>query len=83
MVTDNVSRKYILTQGPLAGTSLHFWSLVWEQQSKAVIMLNSTLECHQYWPSNKGEVLRFEEVGLLVENINVTPGQHFNISKLR
>jgi len=88
VVADSVSRSYILTQGPLAATTPHFWSLAWEQQSKAVIMLNrvmekGTLKCHQYWPTNKGEVITCQEVGLLVENIEMTPGQHYNISTLR
>ena len=41
-----------IEQGPLAATTSHFWCLTWEQQSKAVIMLNrvmekGTLKCHQ------------------------------------
>jgi len=88
VVADKVSRSYILTQGPLAGTTPHFWSLVWEQQSKAVIMLNrvmekGTLKCDQYWPVSQGDTVTFEEVGLVVENIEMTPGQHYNISTLR
>lgn len=88
VAADTVSRKYILTQGPLAGTTPHFWSLVWEQKTKAVIMLNrvmekGTLKCHQYWPTTKGEVVTCEEVGLLVENIEMSPGEHYNISTLR
>jgi len=88
VVVEKLERKYILAQGPLAGTTPHFWSLVWEQQSKAVIMLNrvmekGTLKCHQYWPTTKGETMMFEEVGLSVENIEMSPGQHYNISTLR
>eukprot|EP00092_Neocalanus_flemingeri_P059954 GFUD01071809.1.p1 GENE.GFUD01071809.1~~GFUD01071809.1.p1 ORF type:complete len:484 (-),score=133.90 GFUD01071809.1:1223-2674(-) len=88
VAAETVSRSYILTQGPLAATTPHFWSLVWEQHSKAVIMLNrvmekGTLKCHQYWPTSKGEVVTCEEVGLLVENTEMTPGQHYNISTLR
>ncbi|KAK3752022.1 hypothetical protein QZH41_009342 [Actinostola sp. cb2023] len=50
-----VERKYILAQGPLRHTSHHFWQMVWEQKSKAVIMLNRVIEknqikCYQYWP---------------------------------
>jgi len=85
---NQVDRKYILTQGPLAGTTPHFWSLVWEQKTRAVIMLNrvmekGTLKCHQYWPTSKGEVVTCDEVGLIVSNIEMTPGQHYNISTLR
>jgi len=88
VVAETVSRSYILTQGPLAATTPHFWSLVWEQHSKAVIMLNrvmekGTLKCHQYWPTSKGELVNCPEVGLVVENTEMTPGQHYNISTLR
>ena len=52
-----VDRSYILTQGPLAATTPHFWSMVWEQGCRAIIMLNrviekSTPKCHQYWPAD-------------------------------
>lgn len=86
-----LSRKYILTQGPLQGTVGHFWWMVWEQQSKAVIMLNrviekGTVKCHQYWPERVGETLECrwcQEVGLKVENVSSEPGQHYNITTLR
>lgn len=40
-------RKYILTQGPLTRTVCHFWQMVWEQDSRAIIMLNNFVENHQ------------------------------------
>lgn len=85
---ETLARSYILTQGPLPGTTQHFWSMVWEQNCKAVIMLNRVIEkgtnkCHQYWPREKDDAMSFEEVGLAVENISLTPGQHYNISTLR
>ena len=51
-------------------------------------MLNRVIEkgtpkCHQYWPREKDDRMSFEEVGLAVENISLTPGQHYNISTLR
>jgi len=84
-----VGRSYILTQGPLAATTPHFWSMVWEQGCRAIIMLNrviekSTPKCHQYWPADTDtEAMKFEEAGLEVENVGLTPGQHYNISTLR
>ena len=88
VTVDTVDRSYILTQGPLAGTTPHFWSMVWEQNCKAIIMLNRVIEksapkCHQYWPENKDGVMSFADVGLAVENISLTRGQHYNISTLR
>ncbi|GFT00952.1 tyrosine-protein phosphatase non-receptor type 1 [Nephila pilipes] len=51
----SANRSYILTQGPLPVTTGHFWLMVWEQKSKAILMLNrviekNTVKCHQYWP---------------------------------
>ena len=85
---ESLGRSYLLTQGPLCSTSPHFWSMVWEQGCRAIIMLNRVIEkntpkCHQYWPADKDDVMSFDEVGLTVENISLTPGQHYNISTLR
>ncbi|GFY61813.1 tyrosine-protein phosphatase non-receptor type 1 [Trichonephila inaurata madagascariensis] len=51
----SANRSYILTQGPLPVTTGHFWLMVWEQKSKAILMLNriiekKTVKCHLYWP---------------------------------
>lgn len=34
----------LLVQGPLRNTCGHFWLMIWEQCSKAVIMLNRVIE---------------------------------------
>lgn len=71
---ERANRKYILTQGPLQNTVGHFWLMVWEQNSKAILMLNKIVEkkqikCHQYWPSRIGpdHRLQLNDVGLSVE----------------
>lgn len=69
-------RSYILTQGPLPVTTGHFWLMVWEQKSKAILMLNRVIEknavkCHQYWPIGNrygGE----DELILLDVNLKIT-----------
>ncbi|ESO89817.1 hypothetical protein LOTGIDRAFT_218669 [Lottia gigantea] len=69
------NRRYILAQGPLEHTAGNFWQAVWEQESKAVIMLNrviekGTLKCHQYWPlgvdQHHEDEMLFEDVELKV-----------------
>ena len=42
-----VNRNYILTQGPLSSTVSHFWAMVWEQNSKVIVMLNNIIEKNQ------------------------------------
>lgn len=70
---DAAKRAYILTQGPLPGTSGHFWLMIWEQKSRAILMLNRIVEkghikCHQYYPtgSDGDDEMVFEEVALKV-----------------
>ena len=50
-----IVNRYIAAQGPLPNTCADFWQMVWEQQSRLVIMLTTKVErgrvkCHQYWP---------------------------------
>jgi len=83
-----VNRKYILTQGPLPNTVEHFWTMVWEQNSKAVIMLNrviekGTLKCHPYWPQDTGDTIECPESGLVVLNESCVPGTHYNLTTLK
>lgn len=64
------NRKYILAQGPLSHTSGHFWQMVWEQKSAAVIMLNRIIEkgaikCSQYFPLDENP-LHFADAGFSV-----------------
>jgi len=44
---ERAHRRYILTQGPLPHTTCHFWLMVWEQNCKAVLMLNRIVEKNQ------------------------------------
>ncbi|XP_062057310.1 tyrosine-protein phosphatase non-receptor type 2 isoform X3 [Lepus europaeus] len=41
---EEAQRSYVLTQGPLPNTCCHFWLMVWQQKTKAVVMLNRTVE---------------------------------------
>ncbi|XP_035208799.1 tyrosine-protein phosphatase non-receptor type 1-like isoform X2 [Stegodyphus dumicola] len=72
----SADRSYILTQGPLPVTTGHFWLMVWEQKSKAILMLNRVIEknavkCHQYWPvgsKNGGD----DELSLMDVQLKIT-----------
>ncbi|CAH1647418.1 unnamed protein product [Spodoptera littoralis] len=68
---ERANRRYILTQGPLAFTVGHFWLMIWEQNTKAILMLNKVIEkneikCHWYWPQGIGEThkMTFNDVQL-------------------
>jgi len=85
-------RSYILTQGPLPHTTSHFWLMVWEQKTKAVLMLNRVIEknavkCHQYWPMGRqlgGEdLLVLPDVGLKVEFVCETEYSFYTVRQLK
>lgn len=83
-------RKYILTQGPLPQTSGHFWLMAWEQQCKAILMLNKVIEknqikCHQYWPleGSSCEAMMFPDVGIKVEFITKVDRKDYTVRTLR
>ncbi|XP_064608455.1 tyrosine-protein phosphatase non-receptor type 9-like isoform X2 [Liolophura sinensis] len=49
---------YISTQGPLPKTSGDFWRMVWDQQTRVVVMTTKAVErgrmkCGQYWPNEE------------------------------
>jgi len=51
----NSPREFIVTQGPLHSTRDDFWRMVWEQNSRALVMLTRCIEkgrekCDHYWP---------------------------------
>ncbi|XP_040589992.1 receptor-type tyrosine-protein phosphatase H [Mesocricetus auratus] len=48
-------KEFIATQGPLPHTVGDFWRMVWEQQSRTLVMLTNCMEsgrvkCEHYWP---------------------------------
>lgn len=79
---EKANRQYILCQGPLELTVGHFWLMIWEQQSKAILMLNKIIEkkqikCHPYWPKD-GQKLALHDVGLTVEFLTAENYKNFS-----
>lgn len=53
-----LDRAWIVTQGPMDNTIEDFWKLIWQQDTRLIVMLTKTFEvvrlmCSQYWPANK------------------------------
>ncbi|KAK9256467.1 protein-tyrosine phosphatase-like protein [Lipomyces tetrasporus] len=56
------TKRYIATQGPLPETFADFWSVVWDQNVRVIVMLTPTNEggqvkCHSYWQDKRYGVL--------------------------
>ncbi|KAK9433667.1 protein-tyrosine phosphatase-like protein [Lipomyces doorenjongii] len=52
------TKQYIATQGPLPETFTDFWSVVWDQNVRVIVMLTPTKEggqvkCHSYWQDTR------------------------------
>lgn len=48
------NKRYIASQGPLPATFEDFWSVVWDQDVRVIVMLTAEseggqLKCHSYW----------------------------------
>ncbi|WVQ73920.1 hypothetical protein IAR50_003501 [Cryptococcus sp. DSM 104548] len=61
------SRRYIATQGPLDATYRDFWTLVWEQNVRVIVMITKQFEgglikCGNYWDQRQYGPLKLEKV---------------------
>ncbi|KFW63346.1 Tyrosine-protein phosphatase non-receptor type 2, partial [Pygoscelis adeliae] len=88
VVIEEALRYYILTQGPLPNTCCHFWLMVWQQQTKAVVMLNRIVEkesvkCAQYWPTKEEEVMTFSETGFRVRLVSEDVKSYYTVHLLQ
>jgi len=59
-VLDDSKKKYIAAQAPLPQTFSDFWSMVWDQNIKSIIMLTNLHEggkvkAHAYWPNHSSK----------------------------
>ncbi|XP_031221804.1 tyrosine-protein phosphatase non-receptor type 2 isoform X1 [Mastomys coucha] len=84
---EEAQRSYILTQGPLPNTCCHFWLMVWQQETKAVVMLNRTVEkesvkCAQYWPTDDREMV-FKETGFSVKLLSEDVKSYYTVHLLQ
>jgi len=64
------SRKYIAAQGPGEETTPAFWAMIWQYDTRVVVMLTNLVEgggftcikCNMYWPESVGDTKRFGDI---------------------
>ncbi|KAF9112926.1 hypothetical protein BGX27_002553 [Mortierella sp. AM989] len=66
-------KSYIVTQGPLPSTFQDFWKVVWEQESRVIIMLTREFEmgrvkCHRYWPTSDSPTMILGSLKVTLSN---------------
>ncbi|KAK4521749.1 uncharacterized protein ATC70_004284 [Mucor velutinosus] len=66
-------RRYISTQGPLPATFNDFWQVVWEQNSRVLVMLTkeeemNKIKCHRYWPSQINSPTQYGDLSITLVN---------------
>ncbi|XP_028835711.1 tyrosine-protein phosphatase non-receptor type 2-like [Denticeps clupeoides] len=88
VMMDEAQRSYILTQGPLRNTCGHFWQMMWEQRTKAVIMLNRVIEkgtekCAQYWPTKEEKEMFFKDTEFSVTLMSEDVKSYYTIRVLQ
>ncbi|NWJ04321.1 PTPRK phosphatase, partial [Crypturellus undulatus] len=49
---------FIAAQGPLPGSVVDFWQMIWQEKTSVIVMLTDLVEqnktkCEQYWPEEK------------------------------
>ncbi|KAK7756461.1 phosphotyrosine-specific ptp2-like protein [Diatrype stigma] len=59
------NKRYIASQGPLPATFEDFWSVIWDQDVRVIVMLTAEseggqLKCHPYWQSKEFGPIRLK-----------------------
>lgn len=61
------NKRYIASQGPLPATFEDFWSVIWDQDVRVIVMLTAEseggqLKCHSYWASQEYGPMRLKSL---------------------
>ncbi|KAH6608170.1 tyrosine phosphatase [Trichoderma cornu-damae] len=61
------NKRYIASQGPLPDTFEDFWSVIWEQDVRVIVMLTAEseggqLKCHTYWNDREYGAIKLKQL---------------------
>ncbi|RKO87682.1 protein-tyrosine phosphatase-like protein [Blyttiomyces helicus] len=76
-ITASASQDYIATQAPLPSTTLDFYRMLWDQNSRLIVMVTDEFDeagsrlCDRYWPEAMGPAgaMKWEASDLVVEGV--------------
>ncbi|OBT47855.1 hypothetical protein VE00_01453 [Pseudogymnoascus sp. WSF 3629] len=73
------NKRYIASQGPLPATFEDFWSVIWDQDVRVIVMLTAESEggqvkCHPYWSAQ--EYGRFKITSATDKKVPLEPIKH-------
>ncbi|ESZ89650.1 hypothetical protein SBOR_9966 [Sclerotinia borealis F-4128] len=80
------NKRYIASQGPLPETFGDFWSVIWDQDVRVIVMLTAEredgqLKCHSYWSSHEYGHLKLKLIS--EKKVHLDPNRHRNSTDRR
>ncbi|XP_044597550.1 tyrosine-protein phosphatase non-receptor type 9-like [Cotesia glomerata] len=77
-----IPKKYIATQGPLEETVDQFWQLIWEQNSRIIVMLTKLQDgwkenCAPYWHPYDDKYRIFQAGEISIRTVSETNGSGY------
>lgn len=63
--------EYIATQGPIPSTIVDFWRMIWERNTRIIVMVTNLVEgdvpkCNKYWPDEGSQL--YASIMVTLEN---------------